>query len=226
MKKFIKKTIKTIAFLLLLFVSIFTESTYSQVNENWVARYTTNTGVTGADYDRAYSVDIDEQGYVYVTGASYETVANGTDITTIKYALNGTQEWLRSYNGPQNNFDGGIVVKTDAQGNVYVAGNAASDIVTIKYNSSGQQQWLSRYNGTGNFDDYPNAMVMDASGNIYIAGEVRETGGQKKDYITIKYNSAGVQQWAKEYGTPSQDDMAHGIGVDLSGNVYVTGQGA
>jgi len=66
---------------------------------------------------------------------------------------------------------------------------------------------------------------MDASGNIYIAGEVREKGGSQKDYVTLKYNSEGVQQWAKEYGTASTDDMAYGIGVDNNGNVYVSGRG-
>ncbi|MFA7418437.1 MAG: SBBP repeat-containing protein [Melioribacteraceae bacterium] len=265
----------TMCFCLLLFV-VFTNSTKSQVKESWVKRYTSNTGVTGADYDEAFAVDIDEQGNVYVTGSSYETVGNGLDITTIKYSPNGTQEWIRSYNNAAH--DRGTILKTDVNGNVYVAGyvgydcitlkysptgnllweakfngtgnsfdaakaleidnmgnvilaaqsetaGSSFDIVIIKYNSAGEQLWLSRYNGTGGYDDYPNAMAMDASGNIYIAGEVRETGGSKKDYITLKYNSEGVQQWAKEYGTAWVDDMAYGIGVDNIGNVYVSGQG-
>ncbi|MEW6195013.1 MAG: SBBP repeat-containing protein [Bacteroidota bacterium] len=263
--------------LLLQLLIVFT-SANAQIYENWVARYTSNTGVTGTDYDEAFAVGIDEQGYVYVTGSSYETVANGLDITTIKYSPNGTQEWLRSYNGPANNHDRALYLKTDVHGNVYVAGytsydfitlkynssgdllweaifngtgnsfdavkaievdkqgnviitgqstttGSSFDVVTIKYNSSGEQQWLSRYNGTGGYDDYPNAMAIDTSGNIYIAGEVREKGGSQKDFITIKINSNGEQQWAKEYGTASIDDMATGIGVDNNGNVYVTGQG-
>ena len=265
-----------IKLLLYLLFFISAGSIYSQVNEEWVARYTTNTGVTGTDYDEAFAVDIDEQGNVYVTGSSYETVGNGLDITTIKYSPNGTQEWLRTYNnaandratiletdedgnvfvdgyvgadcitikynpagdllwdakfnGTGNSFDAVRALEIDNMGNVIIAGQSETtgssfDIVIIKYNSAGEQQWLSRYNGTGGFDDYPNAMTMDASGNIYIAGEVREKGGSQKDYVTLKYNSEGVQQWAKEYGTASTDDIAYGIGVDNNGNVYVSGRG-
>jgi hypothetical protein len=45
------------------------------------------------------------------------------------------------------------------------------------------------------------------------------------DYLTIKYNSAGIQQWAKSYnGTSNTNDAAAAIALDASGNIYVTGQ--
>jgi hypothetical protein len=84
-------------------------------------------------------------------------------------------------------------------------------------------QWISRYNGPGNASDEAFAVTADVSGNIYVTG--RSMGsGSNLDYATIKYNSAGQQQWAARYNGPANFiDIANAIAVDASGNVYVTG---
>ncbi|MEO8209099.1 MAG: SBBP repeat-containing protein [bacterium] len=85
------------------------------------------------------------------------------------------------------------------------------------------QQWASYYNSPTNNNDNPVAMVVDNAGNIYVTG-VSQTNTTAKDYTTIKYNSAGVQQWAARFNSAgAQDDEVKGITVDASGNVFVTG---
>jgi beta-propeller repeat-containing protein len=45
-----------------------------------------------------------------------------------------------------------------------------------------------------------------------------------QDYITIKYNSAGQEQWVGSYDGPGDaDDYATAIVTDGAGNAYVTG---
>jgi hypothetical protein len=92
-----------------------------------------------------------------------------------------------------------------------------------------QQAWVARYHyGPGTYFDGPaldsaKGIALDSSGNIYVTGS--STGsGTDYDYATIKYNSAGQQQWVARYHYSGEStDFASAIAVDGSGNVYVTG---
>jgi len=85
-------------------------------------------------------------------------------------------------------------------------------------------EWVSLYNGTGNYEDNARSIAIDGSGNVYVTGYSMGSGTDY-DYATVKYNSAGVQQWASRYNGPGNDwDGASSVAVDGSGNVYVTGK--
>jgi hypothetical protein len=169
--------------------------------QKWIAFY--NGGSTYPN-DVATAITLDVFGNVYVTGWS------GANFATVKYDNKGNRKWVALYNVGSNAI---VSIATDATGNVYVAGNSA----TVKYDSDGNQIWDSIYNGTST------AMALDESGNVYVTGKSKDEANY--DYATVKYDSDGNQIWESLYNGPDNySDIAVGIAVDATGNVYVTGQ--
>ena len=146
----------------------------------------------------------------------------GADYATIKDNSSGEEQWLSRY-GPGSLPSNATAIAVDKSGNVYVTGYSGDDYVTIKYNSAGEQQWVARYDGPGHALDAAYAIAVDAWDNVYVTG-YSDGMGTEADYATIKYDSAGQQQWVARYDGPvSRFDEAAAIAIDGSGNVYVTG---
>lgn len=211
-----------INFVIILSAFIFTSALFSQASQVWVSRY----NGPGNSVDQAIAIAVDAAGNVYVTGSSTGSGSN-LDYATVKYNSSGVQQWEARYNGPANFIDNATAIAIDASGNVYVTGFSTgtislSDYATIKYNSAGQQQWVSRYNGPSNGTDEAFSIVVDGAGNVYVTGE--SLSGSNYDFATVKYNSAGQEQWAARYNGPqSSVDNGLVVRVDGAGNVYVTG---
>jgi len=189
----------------------------------WVRRY----NGPGNGFDIARALAVDGTGNVYVTGYTFGS-GTGYDYVTIKYNSAGDTLWVRRYNGPGNGFDFALALAVDGTGNVYVIGyghgsGTGYDYATIKYNSAGDTLWVRRYNGPGNGADWANAIAVDGAGNVYVTGSSFGSG-TVNDYATIKYNSAGDTLWVARYNGPGNDaDVAYGLAMDGTGNVYVTG---
>jgi uncharacterized delta-60 repeat protein len=191
----------------------------------WVARL--NGAEGNADF--ANGVAVDGSGNVFVTGSS-RSDATDYDIVTVKYNSAGLFQWGVLHIGPGLFYpwrdDVGRYIKTDAAGNVYVAGTSESgscDIVTIKYDAAGKVIWDARYDGPTHGNDEPKGLAIDSAGNVYVAGN-GYSSSSGDDIILIKYDSAGQFQWSKSYTSPSDyPEDAQDIGLDTSGNVYVTG---
>ena len=90
---------------------------------------------------------------------------------------------------------------------------------------NGNELWVARYNGPGNSFDGANALTVDASG-VYVTGmSLGAAVGTSADYATIKYDTDGNERWVARYNGPGDGyDGAAAIVLDVSGNVYVTGQ--
>jgi type IX secretion system substrate protein/beta-propeller repeat-containing protein len=195
--------------------------------QQWVKYYDGANGVDCEYYDYAKAICVDDAGNVYVTGISVNS-SNNEDYATVKYSSGGTQLWVKRYNGPSNLQDEAFALFVDDAGNVYVTGgsqqtNKGYDYLTVKYSSAGTQLWTARYDASSG-NDIAAGIKVDAYGSVFVAGTSYGGPATKMDYATIKYNSAGVQQWLKRNnGTANDTDAATSIDLDVYGNAYVTG---
>jgi uncharacterized delta-60 repeat protein len=195
--------------------------------QQWATRYNNTTNGT----DEAWDVATDHSGNVYVTGTSDGSGTNSA-ATTIKYNSAGVQQYANRFNGAGGAIDAGYAICVEpVTGTIYVTGytfqstSADFDFVTIKYNTAGAQQWASQYNGPANNFDEARSITVDPLGNVYVAGYTQTAVLTNYDYATVKYNAAGVQQWAQTYnGTGDDYDRANTVKLDAAKNVYVTGR--
>ncbi|MDH5187308.1 MAG: SBBP repeat-containing protein, partial [candidate division WOR-3 bacterium] len=104
-------------FILIVLHLLFITFVFAQVDTAWVRRY----NGAGNSFDEAYAIAVDNQGNVYVTGASY---GSGTqyDYATIKYNSTGETLWVRRYNIPGIGWDIAQDIAVDNQDNIYVTG--------------------------------------------------------------------------------------------------------
>ena len=115
---------------------------------------------------------------------------------------------------------------TGLNGEAYTADR---ELYLIKYNLSGVRQWTTVSNlVTAGKNIWGMDVAIDSNHNLYVAGAT--TGAYAAgaatpaatDIILIKYNSLGVQQWARQITTGSTS-KGFSITVDSNDSVYICG---
>jgi len=101
----------------------------------------------------------------------------------------------------------------DSAGNIYVTGRSEGtqyDYVTMKYLPDGNLDPNWGTNGVARFDggynDEAVALAVDSAGNTYVTGRSQgsDTGF---DYVTIKYDSSGNEEWVHRYNNELEISM-------------------
>jgi hypothetical protein len=187
--------------------------------------------------DQAYSVAIDSNNNVYITGSTAGSLdgpnAGEDDAFLAKYDSTGDRVWTKQLG--TSSYDGTFSVAIDSNNYVYITGytggslegsNAGSyDAFLAKYDSStGDRVWTKQL-GTSSLD-VAYSVAIDSNNNVYITGA---TGGGldglnagSADAFLAKYDSTGDRVWTKQLGTSSYDE-AFGVAIDSNNNVYITG---
>ena len=186
--------------------------------------------------DIALGITIDSNDNVYVTGYTSggldgNSNAGGDDLFVVKYNSDGVKQWTQQL-GTSNN-DRGFKITSDVSDNIYITGytlgnldgdsnDGTSDPFVVKYSSAGVKLWTRQLrSGTGA------DVTSDSEGNIYVTGYVINPeivkGFTYQDVFLVKYDSAGVVLWEKQFGY-LYDDVGKAITIDNSNNVYVTGE--
>jgi hypothetical protein len=133
--------------------------------------------------------------------------------------------WVANYGGGTSASPYAIAVGTD--GSTYVAGTRTTsgqlDVMLLKYNTSGSLVWAKTYANSVGGDDYPASLAVYNDGTndyIYVGATSNYGGSRLNDLTTLKYDASGALQWVKVYNGGSSN-IARGMKVDSSGNVYV-----
>lgn len=183
-------------------------------------------------YDHPVGVGTDAAGNVYVAGKArfQRSGLQDYDLVTIKLNDAGVEQWRRYYDWTGGSSDHGddvaIDMAVDADGNVWVLGDSDGGYVTVKYNAAGTRQWASRYEGGhAGANSLARALAIDRQGNVVVTGASQGAVYHGYDYVTIKYNGTGVQQWVARYDNNDQQTSfdPEDVAVDAAGNVAVTG---
>jgi len=194
-------------------------------------------GTSSHDYGRGVTVDSSDN--IYVTGYTEggldgNTNSGGRDMFLVKYNSSGTKQWTKQLGTSSHDYGRGVTV--DSSDNIYVTGstyggldgntNSGSyDSSLVKYNTSGTKQWTKLLGTSSKDSGY--GVTVDSSDNIYVTGYTRggldgNTYSGDNDTFLVKYNSSGTKQWTQQLGSSSKD-FGHGVTVDSSDNIYVTG---
>ncbi|UCG37343.1 MAG: hypothetical protein JSV64_03465 [Candidatus Bathyarchaeota archaeon] len=127
-------------------------------------------------------------------------------------------EWSKTYGGASpdkarsmiKTSDGGYALAGDTQS----FGAGGNDFWLVKTDASGNMEWNQTYGG--NRPDIAFSVVETSDGGYALAGRTRSFGAVMADYLLVKANGSGTQEWRRRYG---------GAGIDAARSVVETSDG-
>ncbi|MCU0568040.1 MAG: SBBP repeat-containing protein [Oculatellaceae cyanobacterium Prado106] len=196
-----------------------------------------------AGFDIAFATTTDVSGNVYQAGGTHGAIAGGRnnnesrDNAIVKYSPQGNVLWSKQFGS--NRFDSIWAIRTDAQGNVYVAGatfgnlyatkaGEVSDVFLVKLDPNGQEIWTRQFGYPlgASFINTAFSMDLDAAGNVYLSGLSARTVGldplPRDDFWVTRYDPNGNRQWFTEFGTSDYDEP-YATAVSNDGSIYAAG---
>jgi len=109
------------------------------------------------------------------------------------------------------------------------------NLVLVQYNSSGVAQWAQTVAAGSSFSNFY-SVAAASDGSVYAAGDLYGTGtynfgnsvtagGTFTGYnpLVVKYNSAGLAQWAQTVAAGTNESEFYGVSVGSDGSVYAAG---
>ncbi len=182
-------------------------------------------------------------------GATTLAAPSRTDAFVAKLTSAGSVVWAVQTTGAANQVDSAVAVAPDGSGGAYIAGSymgsmtvgstalsavGQTEAFAAHLNSSGSVTWAKSTTGSAGSVAGMGGLAVDPSGRVVMAGFFSGSvnfnpggstvlaGAGSYDVATWVLNSDGSLAWARGFGG-SNYDQAEAVGVDSSGDVYVTG---
>ena len=166
--------------------------------------------------DEAQSIQQTSDGGYITAGwtRSYGTT-NSYDFLILKLKNDGDQEWAKIFGDDSEDDSAYFIQQTDDDSDgqkddgYIVAGETESygagiyDFLILKLDSSGNQQWAKTFGEVAL--DRPFSIQQTTDGGYVISGKTSSYGAGSYDFLILKLDSSGNQQWAKTFGRNGAD---------------------
>jgi hypothetical protein len=171
----------------------------------------------------------DANNNVYVSGGTYASIAQLTNMLLIKYNSTGTQQWASTWNnGTYNMQDASFrILLSGNYANCYGATQTSASPVTWKLANAQFYQSNGNLNGSstsyGDNEDFAEVKDIIVESNYYVTACGYSTAsGQGKNLKVTKFNQTLSSIWNYTYNnTSNNDDVANSI--ELYGSLLYVG---
>ena len=181
-------------------------------------------------------VDIDENGEIVATGYldaedyGYVFIVDEGDGFVMKTDAEGNLIWDQPISVPQGTKvrienNGGLAVASTQW--VYHSGRDNQDVMLIRTDSSGREISAKNYGGGHSEHCYDFDLTMD--GGYIFAGHTRSYGVVNWDYMLMKIDSTGTEEWTRTFGQPRGydprwiHDESYGVRATPDGGYIIVG---
>lgn len=182
---------------------------------------------SGTYDDRAYAVDVDSSGTIYVGGFAGTT--SGEDFMLLKYDSSGNLMGATQWDSGGSRSDQVKSVKVCPDGNVVFCGDGElvannKNYYVWKRNASDfSEVWSYQKNFYGNHDYVYDGDVDGATGEIVAVGRA-ENWPAGTYWAIVKLDSSGNEMWTRTYqGTTAKLEEAMAVTITTGGVIYVVG---
>ncbi len=173
--------------------------------------------------ETGHGVAFDAAGNVWAIGFEVDTVADG-NIWVQSYAPDGTPGLELSLDPSAGGEDRGFGIDVDDDGNLYLAGRAATDAWFAKLAPDGAPLWSRVVTGSSEGSDQANAIAVGPDGSVLVGGFLREGNGDNDLWATLVSGVDGTELWTELVDGPDGlDDRAQGVAWSPDGLPVVAG---
>jgi len=192
-------------------INILNVQSYPTVGGNWEVRFTTQ-GTANLTIEA-------------VDGTTWSNTNENNDLkflelkcgqTTKNYQWINNKVFIENYNC---NSTGHEISKVLTSGGHHLKFEFGSDVAYANNLASGE--WRTVYNHT-NFA-ITEDIAIDSADNSIVIGSINNGGSNYYDWMTIKYNSSGIQKWNFSYDHGNSNDTSKAVDVDSSDNFVIVG---